>query len=64
MSTAITVGYSTRNPNPNFTELIQKTCGLQNINIIEKINNGEKSLCQVYNEILNESQTDIVVSVS
>ena len=33
----------------------------KNVEIIEVVNNGEKSLSQVYNEILNESETDIVV---
>lgn len=57
----ITVGYSTRSHNPKFIEYLKKSSGYKKINIIEKINNGEKSLSQVYNEILSESQTDIVV---
>ena len=31
------------------------------VEIIEKVNNGEKSLSEVYNEILNESKHEIVV---
>jgi len=31
------------------------------VQVIQKINNGEKSLSQVYNEIINESNHDIVV---
>jgi hypothetical protein len=61
MSELITVGYSTRKHNPEFIEYIKKTSGFKKIHVIEKVNNGEKSLNQVYNEILNESQTDIVV---
>jgi hypothetical protein len=61
MSQLITVGYSTRKHNPEFIEYLKKTSGFKKINVIEKINNGEKSLSQVYNEILNESDTDIVV---
>jgi hypothetical protein len=57
----ITVGYSTRKHNPNFKEHIQKTCMYKEVQIIEKINNGEKSLSQVYNEILDESIHEIVV---
>jgi len=57
----ITVGYSTRTPNPEFTEYLKKSSGFKKINVIEKVNNGEKSLSQVYNEILSESETDIVV---
>ena len=58
---SITVGFSTRNPNPKFIEYLKKSSGFKKIEVIEKINNGEKSLSQVYNEILNESSNDIVV---
>jgi hypothetical protein len=61
MSKLLTVGYSTRKHNPEFIEYLKKSSGFKKINVIEKVNNGEKSLAQVYNEILNESETDIVV---
>ena len=57
----ITVGYSTREHNPKFIEYLKKSSGFKKIEVIEKINNGEKSLSEVYNEILAESTTDIVV---
>jgi glycosyltransferase involved in cell wall biosynthesis len=57
----ITVGYSTREHNPQFIEYLKKSSGFKKIEVIEKINNGEKSLSEVYNEILTESTTDIVV---
>ena len=57
----ITVGYSTRKHNPEFIEYLKKSSGYKKLEVIEKINNGEKSLSQVYNEILSESKTDIVV---
>ena len=57
----ITVGYSTREHNPKFIEYLKKSSGFKKIEVIEKINNGEKSLSEVYNEILAESKTDIVV---
>lgn len=57
----ITIGYSTRKPNPEFQDKIKKSIGLKEFSIIEKVNNGEKSLTQVYNEILDESNTDIVI---
>ena len=57
----ITIGYSTRKHNPEFIEYLKKNSGFKKINVIEKVNDGEKSLSQVYNEILNESETDIVV---
>lgn len=57
----ITIGYSTRQHNPNFKEYLIKSSGFKKLKVIEKINNGEKSLTETYNEILNESDTDIVV---
>jgi len=57
----ITIGYSTRSHNQKYIDYLQKTCGLKNIQIIEKVNNGEKSLSKVYNEIIDESIYDIVV---
>jgi hypothetical protein len=57
----ITIGYSTRNSNPQYTEILKKSCGLKDVEVIEIINNGEKSLPQTYNEILEKSKYDIVV---
>jgi hypothetical protein len=57
----ITIGYSTRQSNPQFQEYLRKSAGHPKVTIIEKINNGEKSLTQVYNEILTESKDDIIV---
>lgn len=57
----ITVGFSTKTPKPEFINLIKETCGIDDVEIIQKINNGEKSLSVVYNEILNESTNNIVV---
>lgn len=57
----ITVGYSTRKSNPEFKNYLIKSSGFKKLKVIEKVNNGDKSLTQVYNEILDESETDIVV---
>ena len=57
----ITIGYSTRKSNPQYKEYLQKTCMYKEVQIIEKINNGEKSLSEVYNEIIEESNHDIIV---
>ena len=57
----ITIGYSTRTPNNTYKEYLQKTCMYKEVQVIEKVNNGMKSLSQVYNEILEESTNDIVV---
>jgi glycosyltransferase involved in cell wall biosynthesis len=57
----ITIGYSTRNSNKEFQEYLKKSAGHPKIQIIEKVNNGEKNLSEVYNEIISESNFDIVV---
>ena len=57
----ITIGYSTRESKPEVYEYLKKSSGVHKVQVIEKVNNGEKSLSQVYNEIINESENDIVV---
>lgn len=57
----ITIGFSTRKHNQEYIDYLQKTSGLKNVEVIQKVNNGEKSLSTVYNEILSESKNDIVV---
>ena len=57
----ITVGFSTKYDNPQFVEYIQQTCGLKNIQIIQKINPGIMSLSEAYNQILNDSIHDIII---
>lgn len=59
----ITVGFSTRKHNQPYIDYIQNTVMYKNVEIIEKINNGDKSLSQVYNEIIDESSHDIVVLI-
>ena len=52
----ITVGYSTRTHNPDLIEYFKKSSGNPKyVEVIEKVNTGEKSLPQVYNEIIEES---------
>ena len=57
----ITIGYSTRVSNPQLQEYLKKSAGNPKVQVIEKVNNGEKNLSQVYNEIISESKFDIVV---
>lgn len=57
----ITIGYSTRSSNPKFKEYLTKTCALKNVQVIEKVNYGNQSLPEVYNQIIKESIYDIVV---
>jgi len=47
---------------PTLIDYYKKTCGgNKKFEVIEKVNNGEKGLAEIYNEILNEAQNDIVV---
>jgi hypothetical protein len=57
----ITVGFSTRKVDNEFVELLKKSSGVSNPEIVPVENNGEFSLTEVYNKILNESKNDIVV---
>ena len=57
----ITIVYSTREHKPEFQKEIQKNIGLINVEILEFINNGEKSLTQVYNEGLQMAKHNVVV---
>jgi hypothetical protein len=59
----ITIGFSTRQDSPEYVKHLKKTSTNKDVQIIQKINNGEKSLSQVYNEIINESNHDIVILV-
>jgi len=59
----ITIGYSTRETNPTYKEHIKKMSGLKDIEIIEVVNNGDKSLSEVYNSIITNSKWDVVVLI-
>jgi hypothetical protein len=37
----ITIGYSTRENNEKYTDYLKKTCGIKNVEVIQKVNNGE-----------------------
>ena len=57
----ITIGFSTRKVDNEFIELLKKTSGIPKCEIMPVENNGEFSLTEVYNKILNESSNDIVI---
>ena len=58
----ITIGYSTRKINFEFKKYLESTFkGIKGVQVIEKINDGEFSLSEVYNCIINESENEIVV---
>ena len=48
----ITIGYSTRTSNPKLIEEFKQSSGHPKVKVIEKVNNGEKNLSQIYNEII------------
>jgi len=57
----ITIGFSTRKIDNNFVELLKKSSGISNPEIIPVENNGQFSLTEVYNKILNDSKNNIVI---
>jgi len=57
----ITVAFSTRKIDPSFVELLKKTSGIKSLEVLPFENNGEYSLTQVYNMVLEKSSNDIVV---
>ena len=57
----ITIGFSTRKIDDNFVELLKKSSGISNPEIIPVENNGQFSLTEVYNKILKDSKNDIVI---
>jgi glycosyltransferase involved in cell wall biosynthesis len=57
----ITIGFSTRKIDDGFVSLLKKSSGISNPEIIAVENNGQFSLTEVYNKILNDSKNDIVV---
>jgi hypothetical protein len=57
----ITVGFSTRKIDSGFVELLKKSCGVSNPQIIPIENEGKYSLPEAYNMILEQATNDIVV---
>ena len=57
----ITVGFSTRKIDDTFVEMLKKTSGVSKTEVRPIENNGEYSLTEVYNKILEQSANDIVV---
>jgi len=57
----ITIGYSTRKIDEKYIELLRKTSGNKKVQIIPIENDGQYSLTEVYNKILEQSEYDIVV---
>jgi glycosyltransferase involved in cell wall biosynthesis len=57
----ITIGFSTRKIDSGFVELLKKSCGVSNPQIIPIENEGKYSLPEAYNMILEQATNEIVV---
>jgi len=57
----ITIGFSTRSIDNDFVKMLTKTSGVSKPEVIPFENNGEFSLTEVYNKILEQSTNDIVI---
>ena len=57
----ITIGFSTRHIDNDFIKMLTKTSGVPSPEVIPFENNGEYSLTEIYNRILEQSTNDIVV---
>ena len=57
----ITIGFSTRKIDDSFVELLKKSCGVPNPQIIPIENEGKYSLPEAYNMILEQATNDVVV---
>lgn len=57
----ITIGFSTKQIDLEFTEYLRKSCGIPKVEIIPFENPGTHSLTEAYNIILEKSSNDIVV---
>jgi len=58
---SLTVIYSTRKDNPAFQDHIRETCGIEDVEILRYVNNGEYALTELYNRGLQESRNTVVV---
>ena len=57
----ISLAFSTRKIDPNFVDMLVKTSGIKNLEVLPFENNGEYSLTQVYNMALEKSTNDILI---
>lgn len=57
----ISIGFSTRKVDDNFVSMLKKTSGVSKIEILPVENNGEFSLSEVYNKLIEKSENDIIV---
>ena len=58
---SLSVIFSTKKINPEFVNIISKSSGIHNIEILPYENPGKYSLTELYNKGLNEAKNNIVV---
>jgi pyruvyltransferase len=57
----ISLAFSTRKIDQNFVDMLVKTSGIKNLEVLPFENNGEYSLTQVYNMALEKSTNDLLI---
>ncbi len=60
---SLTIVYSSRHPNSEFQKHLQKSCGVNQLQILEFINIGRDSLSKIYNRVLRQARYDFIVFV-
>ncbi|MBM4137237.1 MAG: hypothetical protein FJ241_10470 [Nitrospira sp.] len=58
---SLTIVFSTRKDNPLFVYHLKQTCGVDDVEILQYINDGKYSLTEIYNKALREAKNDIIV---
>ena len=61
MYNSITIAYSTREIDPNYMTHVKTTCGLDKIEVLAYQNQGQQSLTELYNQVLENAKNDIIV---
>lgn len=61
MNNNLTIAYSTREIDLNYHEHVKATCGLNNVEILAYQNNGQQSLTEIYNQVLDKAKNDLIV---
>lgn len=57
----LTIAYSTRNQNDAFKAHLKSFCNAKDLEILEFINNGDRSLTSIYNEVLDRASNNIII---
>lgn len=58
---SMTIAFSTRKKRDEYIEHIKKTCALSDLELLIYENNGERSLTDIYDEVLSKAKNDIIV---